>query len=267
MKKLSILGSDKRSKYLRTLYLKEGINLYEYKEADIIIASIPFSRDGIKINGENIVIDEFISNIKGKMLLSGAFTEDIKSKLNSIDYYDLMGEDSLAILNAIPTAEGAIFEAMKNTDTTLCNSNCLVMGYGRIGKILSKMLDGIGANVYCEARKSKDLAFIQAMGYNEVNITELENVLPNMDYIFNTIPVTLLNEDLLKLVKKDAIIIDLASNPGGVDFEKARSLDLNVVWALALPSKVAPQTAAIYLKNTIDELLEKKSIDFEKIKT
>lgn len=260
MKKIAILGTDKRSKYLRELYLKEGINLYDYKDADIIIAPIPFTRDGININGENIKIEKFILDIKGKVLLSGAFLENIESRFKDIKYYDLMEEENLAILNAIPTAEGAIFEAMKNSDTTLCNSNCLVMGYGRIGKILSKMLKGVGANIYCEARNNKDLAFINAMGYNEVNISKLEEALPNMDYIFNTVPVKLLNENMLKLVKKEAVIIDLASNPGGVDFQKARELELNVVWALALPGKIAPKTAAIYLKDTIDNLLYNKEL-------
>lgn len=258
MKKLSILGSDKRSNHIRALYLKEGVKLYGYKEADVIIAPIPFSKDGVKINSENIEVDTFVKEIKGKLLLTGAVFENVKSKLDGINYYDLMKEESLAFFNAIPTAEGAIFEAIKNSDTTLCNSNCLVMGYGRIGKVLSKMLKGIGANVYCEARKEKDLAFIQAMGYNKLDIVELEKVIPDMDYIFNTIPVVLFNEKMLKLVKKDALIIDLASNPGGVDFEKARELDLNVVWALSLPSKVAPKTAAIYVKGTIDSLLKEK---------
>lgn len=263
MKKISILGSDKRSKYLRALYVNNGIRLYEYKEADIVITQIPFSKDDINLNGENIKIDAFVKDIQGKLLFSGAYTENIKGKFVNIEYYDLTNEESFSLLNAIPTAEGAIFEAIKNTETTLCNSNALIMGYGKIGKVLAKMLNGIGANVYCEARKKKDLAFIKAMGYNEINITELKKVLPKMDYIFNTVPALLLDENMLKLVKKDAIIIDLASTPGGVDFEKARELDLNVVWTLALPTKVAPKTAAIYIKDTIDTILKDKEICFK----
>lgn len=260
MKKLAVLGTDKRSNYLRSFYLKEVVRLYNYKDADIVIAPIPFSKDGIKINSENIEIETFVKDVKNKILITGAVFDNVKSKLDGINYYDIMNEESLSFLNAIPTAEGAIFEAMKNSDTTICNSNCLVMGYGRIGKVLSKMLKGIGANVYCEARNKKDLAFIQAMGYNKLDINKLDKVIPDMDYIFNTIPVVLLNEEMLKFVKKDALIIDLASTPGGVDFEKAREMDLNVVWALALPSKIAPKTAAIYVKNTIDSLFEFENI-------
>lgn len=258
MNKICVVGSDDRSNFLRKMYVE---NIVDLEEADIVIAPIPLSRDGVRINGENIYVDDFIESIKNKVLFSGAFLADIEEKLANVKYYDLMKLDSVAILNAIPTAEGAIYEAIKNSDTTLCGSNCLVMGYGRIGKILSKMLNGIGANVYCEARKEKDLAFIQSMGYNKVDINELEEVLPSIDYIFNTIPVVLLDEKKLKLLKKESLIVDLASNLGGVDFEKANSLGVNVVWALSLPGKVAPKTAAKYIKDTIDKIILEENND------
>ena len=256
MNKFYVIGCDDRSNYVRMLY---SDNIVDIDDAKFIIAPIPFSRDGVRINGENIYVDDFIESIKGKTLFSGAFLKDIEKKLTNVKYYDLMKIDSMAILNAIPTAEGAIYETIKNSYTTLCGSNCLIMGYGRIGKVLAKMLNGIGANVYCEARKEKDLALIQAMGYNEVNISNLKSVLPNMDYIFNTIPVVLLDEGNLKLVKQDALIIDLASTPGGVDFDMANKLGVNVVWALSLPSKVAPKSAAKYIKETIDKIMEEQN--------
>ena len=259
MNKFSVLGKDERSNYIRKEYIKEGIKMVDYKEADYIIAPIPFSRDGIYINTECIKCDEFVSDIKGKTLFSGSILPDIKNSLNenNICFYDLMEEDDVAILNAIPTAEGAIFEAIKNSVTTLNGSNSLVLGYGRIGKVLSNMLKGMGANVFCEARKKKDFAYISAYGYNVVHLEDLEKVIGNMDYIFNTIPVKILNKSYLEKVKEDVVIIDLASNPGGVDFEEAKRKNLNVTWALSLPSKVAPKTAGLYLKNKIDSIIFK----------
>lgn len=50
---------------------------------------------------------------------------------------------------------------MNMTNFTLHKSNVLVMGYGNIGKVLSKMLCGIGANVYCEARNKKILHLLK----------------------------------------------------------------------------------------------------------
>lgn len=256
MNRFCIIGEDERSKYLRKMYIDEGTVLVDIKNADYVIAPIPFSRDGIKITGEIITCDELISKLDGKMLFTGAISDVIKEKLKNIKYYDLMELDEVAVMNAIPTAEGAIYEAIKNSNITLSDSNCLVMGYGRIGKVLCDKLKGINSKVYCEARSKKDIAYIESMGYNSIHITELNSYLPKMDYIFNTIPVTLLNENNLKYINKECTIIDLASAPGGIDFELAKKMGLNVLWALALPSKVAPKSAAKYLKEVIDVIIK-----------
>jgi len=260
MKKYCILGTDNRSVKLRELYVKEGIKISDYIDGDYIIAPIPFSRDDEKINGEILTVKEILAlpNVKDKIIFSGAISNNIKTRLkqNNVKYYDLMELDEVAILNSIPTAEGAIVTAMEITDFTLCSSNVLVMGFGRIGKILSKMLHGIGANVYVEARKEKDLAEIRAMGYIPVNLIDLDKYLEKFNIIFNTIPAIILDKDKLNIICKDCSIIDLASSPGGVDFEFAKEIGLNVVWALALPGKVAPLSSAIYIKEAIDKIIK-----------
>lgn len=255
MKSYCIVGEDSRSKYIRKLYIDSGVKIADYENADYIIAPIPFTRDLVYITDTTIKCDEFINKIEGKVLFTGAVKEEIKSKFKNVKYYDLMEMDEIAILNAIPTSEGAILKAIENSDITIHGSNCLVLGYGRIGKVLSSMLKGIGANVYSEARKERDLALIDALGYNKVEIDKIDEYIPKMNYIFNTIPIVLLDEKRLNLVKKDAVIVDLSSSPGGVDFVKAKELGINVIWALSLPSKIAPKTAAIYLKESIDKLI------------
>ena len=166
-----------------------------------------------------------------------------------------MEYEDVAILNAIPTAEGAISVAMEMSDITLHGSNVLVLGFGKIGKVLSKMLLGIGANVYCEARNKKDLALIKALGYNSIDLRDLDKYLPKFDYVFNTIPYLILDEIRLARLKKDVYLIDLASKPGGIDFDYAKSNGMNVTHALALPSKVAPKTAALYFKQKIEYII------------
>lgn len=256
MEKYCIVGTDDRSNYIRKLYINENINIVDFEEADYIISSVPFTRDLIHLTSTNIKCDEFIEKIKGKTLFTGAVKEEIKPKLKDVTYYDLMRIDEVATLNAIPTAEGAICEAIKNSNTVLSGKNVLVMGYGKVGKVLSQKLNGIGCNVYCEARKESDLAMIEAMGYNSIHLNTLDNYLNDMDYIFNTIPLMMLNEERLRLLKEDVLIIDLASNPGGVNFDIANKLNRKVVWSLSLPSKVAPKSAAIYLKSTIDRIIK-----------
>ncbi len=255
MKNICVLGRDERSKKLKEMYEKEGKTVSKIEKADILICPIPFTRDNEYINTENIKIDYLIDKSKGKKIYSGALSKEIKEKFeaNEIEYTDMLLLDEVTIMNAIPTAEGAIQIAMEMTDFTLHESNCLVLGYGNIGKILSKMLSGLGANVFCEARKPKDLANIRLMRYNCIRLEELSKSLNRMDVIFNTIPFIILDEKKLKKIRKNCIIIDLASKPGGVDLAKAKQQELNVISALALPGKVAPYTAAKYLKDTIDK--------------
>ena len=130
------------------------------------------------------------------------------------------------------------------------------MGFGRIGKVLSKMLSGIGAKVYCEARKNEDIAWIKAYGYEPIHLNDLDKHLGMFDIIINTIPFQILDNDRLDLLKKDIVIIDLASNPGGVDRKAAKEKNIKLVWALSLPGKVAPVTSAEFIKETLYHALK-----------
>ena len=266
MVKLYFLGLDKRSVYLKELYEKEIEDKKEkveyeitevLEEADVVILPIPFTKDRVHILGEGIEIIPFIKKCTGKLVIGGAldaFVDEFKA--SNVECIDLMEQDSLAFLNAIPTAEGAIAKAMEYTDIVLHKSNVLVLGFGRVGKILAHKLKGLDANLFCEARSKKDLAHISALGYNVVKLEDLENVLGSMDIIFSTIPKEILNEDYLKLLKQDVVIIDLASTPGSVDYMAARKYNIDAHLELGLPSKVAPKSAAIYLKEEIDSVLD-----------
>ena len=190
---------------------------------------------------------QFSPNLK---IITGNISEDIEgiANTNKNHIIDVLKNEGLAVLNAIPTAEGAIQIAIEKSNITIHNSNCLVMGFGKIGKNLAKMLKGFGANVYCEARKPSDIALIDALGYNSIDLKDLNCNLDKFDFIFNTIPCIILNYTNLNNIKKECIIIDLASKPGGVDFEYAKNLGLKAIWALALPRKSSSKDSCkIYL--------------------
>ncbi|MGI5850790.1 MAG: dipicolinate synthase subunit DpsA [Caldicoprobacterales bacterium] len=175
-----------------------------------------------------------------------------------IDYLDLTNDEAFAVLNSIPTAEGAIWRAMDMTEYAIHGSKALVLGYGRIGKSLSRMLKGIGARVTVAARRRDDLAWIVENGYTAVHLKDLDDILPSQNIIFNTIPHLILNREKLLKVDKGAVIIDLSSYPGGVDFVAARELKLEASLDLGLPGKVAPKTAAeIIVKVMMDSLQER----------
>ena len=283
-KSITVVGGDLRIVKLIEMLDKDGYKVYTYglenseevlnmervelcptlQEAvaasKVVVGPIPLSSDRKRLSmpfGRNSVeLSEFVDAIQGKYLIAGniGIKEDLDAK--GIAFTDLLKREEFSVLNTIATAEGTIQIAMEETQRTLHGSNVLVMGFGRIGKVLAKMLDGIGAKVYCEARKNEDISWIKAYGYNPIHLNDLNENLGKFDIIINTIPFQILDEERLNLVKKESIIIDLASNPGGVDRRAAREKGLKVIWALSLPAKVAPLTSAEFIKETIYHVLK-----------
>ena len=232
------------------------------KQSEIIIGPIPFSSDGININtpfsNEKISIRELMHNINAKILIAGNILPEVYDLANDeyIEIIDIMKREELAVLNTIATAEGAIEIAIANTNKIIHGSQILILGFGRIGKVLARKLAGLSAKVTCAARKDEDLAWIRAYGHMETNINTLGQNLEKYDIIMNTVPHTILTEERLKYVKQDCLLIDLASNPGGIDKKVAKERNLKLVWALALPGKVAPTTTAEFLKDKIFNVLK-----------
>jgi len=235
------------------------------RKADFIILPLPYSVDKIHLNtplSQNEIHLEDVFNAvninENQVILGGKFDSAaenlaLKNKLKLIDYYK---REDLSILNSIPTAEGSINIAMQEMPVTLSNSKVLVMGYGRTGKVLAHKLYGLHADVYVSARKYDDFAWIEAFGYKGLNYDVLDDYLDRFDAVFNTMPTLMLNRKRLKKIKSDAVIIDISSNPGGVDFTAAKELGKNVIWALSLPGKYAPSTAGKTLARIIKIIIE-----------
>ena len=230
------------------------------KNSKVVVGPIPLSSDRRRLStpfGRNSVeLEDFVDAIKNKHLIAGNITIKEELEKEGIEYTDLLRREEFNILNTIATAEGTIQIAMEETQRTVHGSNVLVMGFGRIGKVLAKMLDGIGAKVYCEARKDEDISWIKAYGYNPIHLKELNNELGKFNIIINTIPFQILDEERLNFVNKETVLIDLASNPGGIDRKIAKEKGIKVIWALSLPGKVAPLTSAEFIKETLYHVLK-----------
>ncbi len=231
------------------------------EDVEVVIGPIPFSSNGVNINApfsdNEISVRELIHYLNAKILIAGTISPDVYNLANDeyIEIIDIMKREELAVLNTISTAEGAIEIAIANTNKIIHGSNVLILGFGRIGKVLARKMAGLSAKVTCAARKDEDLAWIRAYGHNETNINNLGENLSKYDIIINTVPHLILTQERLKYVKDDALLIDLASNPGGIDKKTAKERNLKLIWALALPGKVAPVTTAEFIKDTIYNIL------------
>ena len=284
--KFAIIGGDLRIAKLAEMLAKDENEIYVYglekaediknnpniiqcdsikkaiQDVEIVIGPIPFSSNGNTINApfsdKEITIREMMHVINAKVLIAGGISPEVYGMANDeyIEIVDIMKREELAVLNTIATAEGTIQIAIENTNKILHGSEVLILGFGRIGKVLARKLAGLAVKVTCAARKDEDLAWIQAYGHKATNINSIGENLKKYDIIINTVPHMILTEERLKNVKKDCLLIDLASNPGGIDKKAVKDQNLKFVWALSLPGKVAPTTSAEFIKDTIYNIVK-----------
>ena len=281
--KFALVGGDMRQARLAAMLASDGHTVYvscmekageisktqnlsteeAFKRADCIILPLPAfdSLGGLNtpLSSKKISEDELLKLIpKNVKVFGGRFDEKFISRCRDmgIDIHDYFAREELKVANAAATAEGAIQIAMEETARTLCGAKALVIGYGRIGKLLSHKLWLLGADVVASARKPEDLAWIKAWGLKSVHTSNLEEILAQQDIIFNTVPSKVLGKYGLSLLKKTCLCVDLASKPGGIDFKAASELGVNVIWALSLPGEVAPESSGGAIKDTIYNLLE-----------
>lgn len=169
--------------------------------------------------------------------------------------FELMGMDEVAVLNAVPSAEGAVQLAMEKLPVTIRGTRTLVLGYGRTGSVLARTLQALGAVVTVVARSPVQRAQAFTCGLEAADFAALPALLREALLIYNTVPAPVLDEAVLRHANKEALIIDLASAPGGIDPAAARRLGLQAMSAPGLPGKVAPKTAGEILAGVITRLL------------
>lgn len=279
-RRIAVIGGDMRQVYLAQMLLEEGqdvvtwgldkgdgprpVPLHMALEAEILVLPLPVCREGglnLPLTETKLDPEQLWPRLRYDQLVLGGMTEELGPRLMAeygltvVDYYR---REEIQVANAVPTAEGAIQRAMEATDTTIHGRRCLVLGFGRTGKLLADRLKGLGAQVTVSARKYGDLAWIEAMGFSSLAVKDLPGQLEAFDLIFNTVPALLLDASRLAETKKGCLILELASAPGGVDSQAAKALGCRLIRAPGLPGAVAPRTAAAAIRESIRHILEER---------
>lgn len=247
------------SEYLKIDTLKNSI-----EKSTVVILPLPISKDGVTLNcDDKILLDDLFKLLAAKKHVFGGKADEkvteIAKKYN-VKINDYFLREEMAIENAVPTAEGAVEIAMRETSKTIFHSKCLVTGYGKCAKVLSNLLKSMGANVDITARKYSDLSLANINGCGSFHISLLPQNAKNYDVIFNTVPSMIIDEKVLNTLDK-TLVIDIASLPGGVDFEKAKKLNVKTIHALSLPGKVAPDTAGDIILKTVLNMIKERGED------
>ena len=241
---------------------KQETTLQGIERADLVVLPLPVLDGEGALNAplgtEKHRVDEVIEAVRPDTVLCGGMVSEAlaqRAAEHGLALHDYFAREELAIANAVPTVEGAIQIAMENMPITLCGARVLVVGCGRIGKLLAVRMGALGARVTVAARKYEQLAWAEAYGLQSEHLYQWGGYLCGYDLVVNTVPHLVLGVEELSDLKEGCLVIDLASKPGGVDLDAARQLGVQVIWALSLPGKVAPVTAGAGIKTAIYNLM------------
>ena len=278
-----VVGGDLRQAKLAQLLAEDGHTVHTYalgqpqdtvpglttentlrhaSKADCVILPLTASAGNGLLNAP-LALSEYplsliLDRLSPRQFLCGGRLDpetEALARERGLTIHDYFAREELTVANAVPTAEGAVQLAMEHLPITIHGSKVLVIGFGRVGRLTAQRFQALGAKVSVAARKYEQLAWAQAMGLGGEHLAHLRGWLCGYDLIVNTVPARVLGREELEDVKSDCLILDLASKPGGVDLGAAGELGLTVIWALALPGKVAPVTAGAAIKDTIYNML------------
>lgn len=280
---IALLGGDKRIAYLAAILAEKGYRVTGYglteaeelteteekkakadtlrqaiEEAEILVGGIPMFREGklwvkpsVQAEGEGEIL-KYLQ--KGQKLFGGALAEPFCARCRElgVECFDFMKEESIAIYNAVATAEGILAEAICSKGTNLHKSCCLVLGFGRCGRVLGEKLKGLSACVTVASAQKEELSWADAMGFRVLPLDVLEQHIGKYEYVFNTIPAQILGEKELKRVQRGVRILDIASG-GGADMKAAERLGVWVRHFPGIPGRYAAESSAIPLAEWILE--------------
>ena len=235
------LGSTPACRWAAKQLAQAGIAMVDHPSPEVthLLLDVPsFAADGKLRSGGELkpllrMLPDTITVIGGNLA---------HPELKDYPVLDLLKDSIYVANNAAITADCALRVAAPKLQTTFAETPALIIGWGRIGKCLGKLLQAMGAKVTVAARKESDRAMLKALGYGALDIPEVPQALGQFDVIYNTVPQKMLTEDLLSPYPK-CLKIDLASQPGleGED----------VVIARGLPGLYAPESSGRLIAKTI----------------
>lgn len=193
----------------------------------------------------------------GSVIILGKPSAELSSAANRHGWslIDLSTYEPFVVKNAVLTAEGAIAEAIINSQRAIWSSRCIVTGFGRVGRVLVDRLLSLGAAVTVCSADAAERSWAMAAGGRAVPLAELASVLPGADFVFNTIPARVIKSESLRACSPATMLVDLASPPGGFDREALQALGLTYRWSLGIPGRITPRTAGQIVAESVNELI------------
>jgi len=266
--------SDKRNEYIFDMLFKSKFSVERYSAlinyADIYKIENTEQKEVVflfaPLTEIDLVMAEKIPN------MAKVFCFRIQEKAaesfiyKDVKVYNYFDDEILAMKNAYLTAEGTLKLVIENTEISLKDLSVLVLGYGRVGKCVTDILNKNDCKTAVAVRNIQDTALASIHAAAVFDFKSYEKYLNQFDVIINTVPALIIKKRQLAKVKQDCLIIDLASKPGGIDFETAKEMEINTIHALGIPGKTSPKTAGKYILESVFQLLEKEQLSTKSTK-
>ena len=246
-----VYGEDERQQYLKEILEEKG---YVVKDAKDASAGF-FEAILLPLSETEMYLKKYADSFcPGQFVFGCNFPEETVefAKNKKLRFVDYMKEDGVAEKNAVAVAEGILSEAIAGMKQNLCDSHCLVYGYGRCGSAVAELLLALKARVTVVEKDSARRKLAEVAGYS----IKSNGNLSDYELIVNTVPKLVLNREILKSCRKDVLILDLASKPGGVDFAFCKDQGIRAKLCPGLPARYAPKTSAEILVEVIEKKLE-----------
>ena len=243
-KQFAVVGGDARQAAAARALARAGYSVggpEKIAVADYILLPLP-------LDAARTPLAELLRAARpGTLALGGMLSAEAKAIAAEagVELVDYFAREELTIRNAIPTAEGCIGILMAERSRTLWGSSIL----------LGVRLGALGAQVTAAARRPAQRALAESFGLRSVAIGRLGQLAPAFDTVVNTVPAQVLSAEVLARLRPESLIVDLASRPGGTDFEAARRLGHRAIHALSLPAACAPETAGEAVAQTVCEMI------------
>ncbi len=281
--KVALVGGDRRSALLAQLLWRDGhrVRCYALEKAllpaeiprdsclpaalygaDAVILPVPAEKGPLlntPLSAQNLTLEELWENLwPEQWVFGGGFGEASAARAlqGGQILCDLLRRPGFVTGNAALTAEAAVGILIRESEGSLRHSRCLLLGCGRIGKLLARKLAGLGAEVTVMARKAADRALIAELGYTPLEPEALEGRIGEFDLIVNTVPARVLSDAALCCIAPEALLLELASPPGGFNRELAKNIGLRALIAPGLPGQYSPLAAARLMRREIEAALE-----------
>ncbi len=263
----TIFASDKRfytvavllsrANYKCSILTPESNDICEsLKNANIVILPIPAFDENDCVFSK-IHVDKLFSCLKsGTTVFAGKISPIISrlAKEYNLNIYDYSSREEFSILNAVPTAEGAILTYIEMSKTTVSGEKFIILGYGKVGRALAPRLRALGGEVCVAARSPVSRANAESDGLCSMDFNDYIKDPVQSGTVFNTVPSPIITDEVAYKLK-DTYVIDLASKPGGATENAKKILGSKYINALSLPGRYFPDTAGEIIYKTLIGIL------------